>query len=311
MKKVLALAVAAAIAAPMTAMADATLYGKVRQSLEMIEVESAGVTTSDNWRVHDWFSRLGVKGSEDLGNGLKAVYKMEFGVPISKGTTISSRNAYVGVAGGFGTVLVGRHDTPLKMSTGALDVFSATAGHTSNSYMEDFTDRRVDGTVAYVSPNMGGLTVAAAIVPGETVAADGLTDAWSIAAMYSNSGLYASVAAETVTQEMAGTADDLEQMRVGLGYKADGWRVGAAYENEDFGANDITKFQVGGAVNFGNNAFKVKYFSVEDDHDGFAVGLDHNFSKRTQAYVLYIDSSADGADDADTSIFGVGLNHSF
>lgn len=325
MKKLLALAVAAAVAVPMTAMADATVYGKVRQAVEGYDNGQSG---ADYTRINDWFSRLGVKGSEDLGNGLKAVYKMEFGVPISNGTTISSRNAYVGLAGGFGTVLIGRHDTPLKMSTGGLDVFSATSGHTSNLWVENFTDRRVDGTVAYISPNMGGLTIAAAIVPAETNAADGLMEGYSIAAMYKNSGLYASVAMENLSEEMVGRDDDWTQLRVGFGYKAANWRVGAAWENEEAGETapaagddfDRDKFQIGGAYNFGNNTVKVKYFdaeegrshtnnSVEGEHDGFSVGFDHNFSKRTQAYVMYTDSSFEVGDDI--SIWAVGLNHSF
>ena len=209
-KKLLTLAVAAAMVAPAAVMADATMYGKVRLAVE--SYDNAG---TDFARIQNYGSRIGVKGSEDLGGGLKAVYKMEFGVDIAgsvdefgSGNSISNRNAYVGLAGDWGTMVLGRHDTPLKMSTGKLDYFGDQAGDNGLSYTEAQTDRRANGTLAYITPNMGGLTIAAAVVPGENSQADGLADAYSVAAMYNNSGIYASVAYEagdTDIDALAGT----------------------------------------------------------------------------------------------------------
>jgi len=71
-------------------------------------------------------SRLGVRGSEDLGNGLKAVYQIELGVDITNATRDTNiangnrangfafRNTFVGLAGDWGTFLLGRHDTPAE-----------------------------------------------------------------------------------------------------------------------------------------------------------------------------------------------------
>ncbi|MDX1353157.1 MAG: porin, partial [Thiomicrorhabdus sp.] len=117
-KNIIALAVASAIAAPV-AMADApVVYGQINVAIDSVKDEGMRTTDRD--------SRLGVKGSEDLGNGLKAIYKMEFGVSIdddaNKGT-LTNRNQYVGLSGGFGTILMGRHDTPTKMIQ-AKDLFN-------------------------------------------------------------------------------------------------------------------------------------------------------------------------------------------
>ncbi|HHT00545.1 MAG TPA: porin, partial [Thiomicrospira sp.] len=69
-KNIIALAVAAAFAAPV-AMADApTVYGKLNLNVSSITDKGNGV--------NDVASRVGIKGSEDLGDGLKAIYKMEF-----------------------------------------------------------------------------------------------------------------------------------------------------------------------------------------------------------------------------------------
>ncbi len=335
-KKIMVIAVAAAIAAPMAASADATVYGKVRQAIEGFDNGAA-----DNIRIRDWNSRLGVKGSEDLGNGLKGIYKMEFAVNISgKGNNADSggnefaaggvkdffgaRNAYVGLAGDWGTFVIGRHDTPLKISTGSLDYFADTAGDNNNAYTENLADRRANGTIAYISPNMAGLTLAAALVPGENNNADGIADAYSVAALYSNSGFFGSLAYEAGDKDIdaLGGAGDLTQWRVGLGYNGGDWKVGGVYENMNLdnaaGGPDIIdadKWEVSGAYNFGNNTVKAKYFDVSDDrnsagdHDGFAIGLDHNFSKRTQVYAQYVDSSFDNAED--TTVWGIGLNHNF
>jgi predicted porin len=102
-------------------------------------------------------NRIGVKGSEDLGNGLKAIYQVEFGVQLadtnanvtSGADNVTMRNSFVGLAGGFGTFLVGRHDTPFKISTGKLDLFADTMADYNGTV--GFQDLRTDNTVAYIS----------------------------------------------------------------------------------------------------------------------------------------------------------------
>jgi predicted porin len=162
---------------------------------------------------------------------------------------------------------------------------------------------------------MGGLTVAAAIVPGENNAADGLADAYSVGAMYSNSGFYASAAIEGGDKEIDYLStrglNDYEQTRVGLGYDSGSWKVSGVWGNIDV-ENQVDQdiYTVSGAYSFGNNTLKAKYFDATDSHDGFAVGFDHALSKRTKAYALY--TAADYEDNAgDKDIWGIGVNHAF
>jgi len=77
-KKLIALAIAGAVAAPAAMANDVTVYGKVRQGINAVDMSGMDYVT-----ISDYSSRLGFKGSEDLGNGLKAIWKMEFGVGIS------------------------------------------------------------------------------------------------------------------------------------------------------------------------------------------------------------------------------------
>jgi predicted porin len=344
MKKVLSLAIAAALVAPAAAMADATIYGKVRQSIDIVDNELTG---DDEIQINDKTSRLGVKGSEDLGNGLTGVYKIEYGVKIStnvggdefKGDGgLSARNAFVGLAGGFGTVVLGRHDTPLKISTGSLDYFGDTVIDNNTDYTENLNDLRADGTLAYISPSMAGLTAAIALVPGENTdiagadapeneEADGLTDAYSVALMYSNFGVFASVAYEVATPEttkhpvVGGDADDHENLRVGVGYSHDMFKVGFIYDTIENPVDDSTSFMINGSVKAGPGNVKAKYFKVDSDdstgslfrtdsHDGFGFGYDYNLSKRTQVAAYYVASEFDN-DGPEVSIFSLQVNHNF
>jgi predicted porin len=217
-------------------------------------------------------NRFGLKGSEDLGNGLKAIYQIELGfnfgdqnIPGGSNGGISIRNSFVGLAGGFGTALVGRHDTPMKISTGKLDLFSDTVADYNGTV--GFTDYRTDNTIAYISPSFSGFSFMGAIVaPGGGTAGEGLNinsdslaGAYSLAAIYNNGPFYASAAYESLSNEMfmdtetsmAGSAgclndvtglqnfdcsyvkDDFAQWRFGLGLLDwNGFTLTAIYANE-------------------------------------------------------------------------------
>jgi predicted porin len=344
-------------------------------------------------------NRIGVKGSEDLGGGLKAVYQVEFGVNLSDTNTdvvnnadaITMRNSFVGLAGGWGTFLVGRHDTPLKISTGKLDLFSDTMADYNGTI--GFQDLRADNAIAYISPSFSGFQVAAAVVaPGGATAgydlsteSDSINEAWSIAAIYSNGPFYASAAYESLGANLfmdqgtndAGKCspyalncdfvdDDYNKWRLGLGLLDwNGFTLTAIYEDQSnlpggqtrsafatidpagnvnifssSGVTDQTLWQVQAAYRFGNNSIKAMYGSVdrgdvdlfanssntlsvsnlrddlEGDRSAWAIGFDHDFSKRTKAYALYtqVDDDRNGLPDeagVEWSGFSLGMIHSF
>ena len=81
-KKILSAAIIAVMAAPVAAVADTTLYGQVHMSVGAIDQSFEGfpLAGEDNMQVRNHASRLGVKGYEDLGGGLKANYMLEWGV---------------------------------------------------------------------------------------------------------------------------------------------------------------------------------------------------------------------------------------
>lgn len=236
--KLIGMAVAAAMVAPAAAMAEAILYGKMHVSIDYADVKNAAslpVYRADGTKVLNgtdfkgWgvagqggfipgegrANRVGVKGSEDLGNGLKAIYQFEMGfnlgddnIPGGNNGSFSVRNSFVGLAGGFGTFLVGRHDTPYKISTGKLDMFADTMADYNGTV--GFEDLRVDNAIAYISPSFSGFQFMGALVaPGGATAGEGLNvnsdqlnGAYSLAGIYSNGPFFGSVAYESISNEM-------------------------------------------------------------------------------------------------------------
>ncbi|MGZ5071815.1 MAG: porin, partial [Usitatibacter sp.] len=127
-KKLIALAVAGACVVP-AAMAQTanpvTLYGRVYATFEA--VEASGGTAADvvrRNRVSDQASLLGVRGTEDLGGGLKAFFQLETSFkPDENNSVFAGRNSGVGLQGNWGSLLLGRWDTPYKVTTIAVDPF--------------------------------------------------------------------------------------------------------------------------------------------------------------------------------------------
>jgi len=315
-KKLLAAAIAAAATLPMAAQAGVQIYGVIHASIDYVSPDAQGANSF--WDVTSNTSRIGFKGAEDLGNGLKAIWKVEQGVNISDGGgSWATRNAYIGLAGDWGTFLYGRHDTPLKISTGKLDMFADRMADYNTTV--GFIDRRVNDAIAYISPNMNGLTLAGAIVPGYDAGfgADGLADGYSVAAMYSNNGLFLSAAYEDVT-DWANSPVDIDHWRIGAGYTMNAFSIGFVYEDQDIGGAQADLMQISGSYTFGNNVVKAMWGQNDpdgaDSMDSWAIGLDHNFSKRTTAYLLYTDSeralhnyASEGAGDG----FAMGMIHKF
>ena len=103
-KSTLALAVAAALTGfGSLAYADTTLYGSARVSIDYNDPNSNNFNQDApdaSWDVYNNSSRLGVRGEEDLGGGLAAIYQYEFGVDVTEGGNFySNRPKWVGLKG--------------------------------------------------------------------------------------------------------------------------------------------------------------------------------------------------------------------
>lgn len=369
-KKLIALAVAAAAAAPVFAQSNVTIYGQVRVSVDHFDMQAAN---SDRWTVSDQASRIGFKGAEDLGNGLKAVWQWESNlnntsnaaatggtamlVPALGGT---QRNTFLGLAGGFGTVLFGTHDTPYKLG-GSADLFGDTAADAQCSGTTNFGtaapltsanptciigrngfDSRLTNVVAYVSPTWSGFHFAVAGVAGEgsgtaiANASNGLSDAYSMVAVYENGPMKATLGHEVVTADAvsayagAAGAAKLNATKLNLAYKVGAIGLGYTYER----STDASATSAGGAsltvrdkdvgqllsvsYSMGATTLGLQMGKFDNRASGDAagdlktwtIGAYHGLSKRTTAYIGYHNADPQG-DTNNAKVLTMGLNHSF
>ena len=147
-KKLLVVAVAAAVAAPVTAIADVTIYGKLHMSLDYVMSDNQAASGQDknNLNVSSNSSRIGFKGSEDLGGGLKGIWQVEQSVNLDEsGSQWATRNSFLGVSSGFGDLLLGRHDTPYKVIGRALRALGARADRAGGDLRPDGRGQAVGG----------------------------------------------------------------------------------------------------------------------------------------------------------------------
>lgn len=301
MKKLLVLAVAAGLSA--TAAADATLYGQLEASVDNLDGSASSTSVSSN------ASRIGVKGSVDLTDSLKGIYVAEFGMDTGgNGSTLGNRNQVVGVAGGFGAVLVGRHDTPFKTVGRKLDLgWSSQLGSNYNMVARGKGanwDLRPNNVVAYQTPKMGGFQgLAAVVTEGNTGDNKG---AISVNGIYTAGPLSILAAYESHNKEWynAAAAEDESAYRLGATYKMGNTKLVGMYQaiadeagvagadRDVIGVGAASKISAAGTL-------KGQYYSADgdvasDEAEMLMVGYDHALGKQTTVYGQYVTISGNG-----------------
>ena len=261
-KSLIALAVLAASGAAM-AQSTVTLYGLIDVNVQSAKlatvnstataVSSVGVTKLSSGGQNG--SRWGLKGSEDLGGGLNAVFDLQSGFTVddgfsAQGGRLFGRHAFVGLSGGFGTLTFGRHDTPLDDFIGdilpsAHNTFDAAGGPglsaanfaaldagvvnpafvaAVNSFAQNTGawtgyNSRADNSIKFISANYSGFKFAALYALGEnktsTVAA---THTTSVGAEYANGPITAVLAYQNEVLTKSPSSISLKNTLAGAAY---------------------------------------------------------------------------------------------
>jgi predicted porin len=359
-KNILAIAIAAAVAAP-SAFAAATVYGVAHMSGNSFSSVNDGHGNSTGLTsMSSNTSLLGVKGDEDLGSGLKAVYQIEMGVALdgnnsagtgNEGIATQLRNSFVGVAGGFGTVLAGRHDSLIKMTGRKYDLFGDQVGNNRNilgvygSAASILVDGRHNNVLAYVSPSFSGVSFGVAYVPSSAATGAETYDNArfkqdAITAMVDYTAGAFSVTGGYININNADTVNAFTAYRLGAGYTFGAAKVVALYQNAGMSGAGNSKqdtYGLGGSYKVGAaGTIKAQYYTAGDMNganvDGTltTVGYDHALSKNTTAYAVYaaahnntnavyttdMANSGSGSNvtaiaGKDNSAFSVGIIHKF
>lgn len=321
-KKLIALAIASLVAAPAFAQSNVTIYGlvdvgytwrgdNVDDNIGSMQAINSGQASG---------SRLGFKGTEDLGNGLKALFTIEAGFTADDGRSAQGgrawgRQTFAGLTGNsWGTVIFGRFNTPqynlwintdpfgtgmVGQSTNLYAQYDPVTGKTNSTFAF-----RLDSTVAYVTPTWAGFNVTAAYSTNadgnETLGNDNDNYVWAISPVYNNGPLMVGVNYHEIKYK---SLDN---------YKLKNWDVGATYDfkflklalgynnqsdNGDVDLIDRDTWMIGVTVPIGKASILASYNDLDDGTDAnqdahqWAIGAVYPFSKRTDVYAAYADVS--------------------
>ena len=220
-------------------------------------------------------SRFGLKGDYELEDGLKLVYQLEWAVDladVSGAENITARNQYVGLAGNFGEVRLGRHDTALKDAQGKIDLFSDYEADVKALWKGEV---RASDSITYLSPKFNGFGLHVTYVMEDAADAE---DAISASVYYGDEALKDSnfYAAVSMDSEVAG----YDAVRAQAQGKVAGAKLGAMYHTQE---NIVTGLEqdgwlVSAAYPFGKTELKAQYQTLEDD-DAISLGVDYKAGK--------------------------------
>ncbi len=327
-KKLIALAIAGLVAAPALAQSNVTLYGLVDMGYkwtgDKIDNRVSNRSAIDSGMAAG--SRLGFKGTEDLGNGLKAGFVLEQGIAADTGESGQGRRsfgrqAFVSLSGSFGTVGLGRQYPAGYNLTATVDPFgSGTAGQYNSVYL---TEYRWDNAVTYVSPSWAGLSVSAAFTMNANYANESADNrgagdsgdirAWSVVPQYVNGPLLIGLNLQEMRARSTGAFDG-EKIRV---YDLAGTydfgvaRLAASYGLRKASAADFSPdtaavdgkdtrqwfvgvtvpVSVAGTVraSYVHRKTEVAVSGADAKVSQWALGYEHALSKRTSLYAVYAD----------------------
>ncbi|WMS88900.1 porin [Pleionea litopenaei] len=304
-----ATAVALGMAAPALAEeATVTPYGKINVTYQMTDDSSL-----DGSEVKSNNSRFGLKGKAKLSDSLKAIYSLEWQVDTTdKGDSsddhIKARNQIVGLAGNFGEVIVGRHDSPLKKAQGKVDLFNDIEGDIKTLFNGEV---RASNFAQYTSPKFGGVKIKlATMTPSKGAAETDENDfgsASSISVEYSNDDWFFAIAQDN---DVSGI--DTTTTRFTTQYKIGSFSLGAIYNEHDNGTIDEEGMLFSVAYKAGDHTLKLQTGESDElavDKKVSSIGWDVKLGKATKVFAFY--TKSDDADNNDQSWLGLGLEQKF
>ncbi|MCL1961438.1 MAG: porin [Desulfovibrionaceae bacterium] len=310
-----------------TGASSVTLYGKADAGLGKIAngglktTPSDTATTGDNSNktqflsgstMNAFDSRVGVRGVEDMGGGLRAGYWFETGLDLNNGAqanpTFWARIAHMWIGGDWGTVRLGRQYAPSYLTTLAYDL-TTTANYSvlGTTYKYVTLGPRINSGFSYFSPTFNGLTGAVAFVSkNDCPTANCGKNAWDAALMYAMGPVNVGASVNKLSGGKTG-------YQLGGKYDFGNFLVAASYNQSAQLANVKAVrrgFELGGTAKFG--AFSVTLDLTRDTKNDWGgkkytnglLELKYSLSKRTFLYGAYLRSDK-------TNNYGIGIDHNF
>ncbi|HYD58714.1 MAG TPA: porin [Noviherbaspirillum sp.] len=335
---------------PATAMAQSsvTVYGLIDGGVEYQGGGAAGSVTKVTSGMQN-ASRIGFRGTEDLGGGMSALFTLENGFALDTGAALQGgalfgRQAFVGLKGGFGTVTLGRQYTPIFTSLcGVIDPFACgLAGNAANLMSQGGTAAtggglRTNNAIKYAAPLTSGMMAEVTYGMGETAGDNSSLRTLAGQVGYSAGPLVVRLAHNNVNN--TGATSTSKVTTFGAKYDFGIAAVHFAYAlnknavagNTNVAQADTRDAMIGVSAPVGAGTFLASYIRKSDqtaagnDASQVALGYTYPLSKRTNLYtsVAHIDNTvantapgfytAGNATDAGSGnrSFNVGVRHTF
>ena len=319
-KTLLALAALTAFAGVASAQSSVTLFGVVDLNARNVKNGNAGSIKSLS-QDGNASSRLGFRGVEDLGGGLRGGFWLEAGVNPDTGSTnmavvtaggssvsqLFNRRSTVSLMGGFGEVRLGRDYTPTFWNYTVFDPFgtngvgsmlnpistlhnpAATAALQTGSAVPTLV--RANNTIGYFLPAMGGLYGQVQVAAGENV-----TGGKYIGGRIGYAAGPVNVAAAYGRNDRTGTmVDDYSDMNLGGSFNVGFMTIMGNVSKREYGRAEQKTALIGATVPLGAGTFKASYVKSSGDSPNtaltqqydatqMAVGFVYDLSKRTALY---------------------------
>lgn len=338
-KSLLALAVAAALPAAAQAQTNVTLYGIADVAVAYERTDNGGTKTNDV-RVQNgvWSgSRVGLQGSEDLGGGLRGIFNFEHRISVDTGTQSSATNfwqqSYVGLAGGFGEIRLGRDytvgfrallpgdTTGYSFYNNAIGSSAATDALTGGNDGLGGVTVRQSNAVQYISPSLGGFKLWGMYGAGENTASTKVGDMWQIGGVGAFGPLGVGLFYGSTKFAGAGGQEttDFNEFGGSLGAKFGAFGIGAAYAQSELDVDGAAKAKgiyLSTSYAFGASTLylvgkRSEYGDVKDT--GAALSYTYAISKRTLPYFSfgYNNVKEPGQADSKPIKVALGLRHYF
>ena len=328
----------AALAAAIPALAFAqeassvAFYGIVDLAVAREDQRAPGTASKKAIHAGRDANRFGFRGSEDLGQGIKAIFNLEGGFDASTGkgdAELFGRRAVVGLEGGFGQLSIGREYTPIDtISSATTTMGQGFYGSNLNAFSQGKMTRRVSNSVNYKTPTFGGFKLSVAAAPGE---AAGLNDYIGLGADFKAGPLFVGMAAASIERA---NGDDKEYI-MGAAYKVGNVEFKGNYMiGDQVGVrNKFEQGNLGASFAFGPSTV---YANVQQSRfgngakgNGFALTYAYSLSKRTFAYASWATTNNNQlanfsvasagsavtppatAPGSDPRAFAIGIRHAF
>ena len=309
MKKTL-IALAALASTAAFAQSSVTLYGVADAGLAKVTDQSAALSSAGT--MNNGNSRWGIRGTEDLGGGLKAGFNFEQGLSLNDGTLAKSgggefgRAAWMNLSGGFGELRLGRTLNPSFYAAAAWEL-TGTANYSvvTSQFGAVLGGIRNSSQIAYTSPNMGGFSATVGyVLKGNSANEKAKVD---LNAIYANGPLAVALGYNKVQ-------DAEKNVHVGARYNFGMFTLAGGYMDP---AGDAKGFSIGGAVKAGpvDLVLDIARDTEAKDTD-LLVEVKYPLSKRTFSYVALLrdgkkKAGALGAAGDDVTGLGIGIRHNF